>query len=70
MKSPIDGLSFPITCPNCRAKFTKPLRWLESNSQMTCTCGQMFKIDPTGFRSARKTAAEFAAKISRLGRKR
>lgn len=65
-----NDLSIAITCPSCKRKIAKTLRWLESHPQMTCTCGQVFNVDPSGFRSARKSIDQFTKAIGRLTKKR
>ena len=41
----LDTQEVEITCPNCRRKIKKPLRWFKQDGHTCPGCGALFKTD-------------------------
>ena len=43
----IENTEIPIPCQKCGAKTKKPISWLKTNPDFTCSCGAVTEIDAT-----------------------
>lgn len=69
----LDKHELDIACPKCGKKTKKPIGWLNTNPQITCSgCGSVIQISAdklrAGVQSAQKAIDSFRASIKRLGK--
>ena len=69
MKSFMDKMDIPLTCPDCGHEFTKPLGWLDGHEDFPCpaNCGQTFTLAGDELRRIRKEAAKLEKEFGKLG---
>lgn len=62
------SIEIPIQCPQCGHTLKKRLSELEHKHSITCTCGVVFDVDPSGFKSARQSLDKLSDTLRKLGK--
>ena len=46
----LDKSEVEITCTKCNRKTKKSIGWIKNNSNFTCTCGTVIRLDANQFK--------------------
>jgi len=69
MKTVINGMKIPLTCPECSHEFKKAIRWLDEHRKFPCPgCGVDFVVNGDEFREIRKQFDALSKHIANLNK--
>ena len=70
MQTPIDEMSWPLTCPQCGHQFEKTLGWLEAHREFPCPtgCGQGFALKGDDIGQAKQALLKLREQLGKLSK--